>query len=257
MEPKKKWKNIIIFLVVLCSFLMFAVSVIPWASCDGETSVNVKFEILTGAGTQDYFTGDYFWYNITLTNSGTSDINATFTVTVLNTTGGVFGQVETYEEYLKPNDTTTLYPNYTRLGKEEYYVYFMDTVGTYTVDLTCNEPMTFYRYYETGAYTVEYNLCHLDIDAMPSYQKVQNDLWNQYLQQSEAYMNQIQAYNEQSKAETSKIEDFAVMSVVVACISIFMNVIAIPETNRREFRAIILYFLIIVLAIMVILYFLF
>jgi hypothetical protein len=87
MQPKDKWKDVGIFLIVLCSFLLSATSIVPLVLCDEDTSVNVKFEVLTGSGTQDYFTGDRFWYNITLTDSGTTDINATFTVTVRNTTG--------------------------------------------------------------------------------------------------------------------------------------------------------------------------
>jgi len=257
MQPKNKWKNITIFLVVLCSFLIFAVSVIPWASCDGETSVNVKFEISTGSGTQDYFTGDYFWYNITLTDSGTTDINATFTVTVRNTTGGILGQVQTFKEYLKPNDTTTLYPNYTRLGKEEVYIYFMDTVGTYTVELTCDKPMSFYRYYETGRYTVEHNVCHLDIDAMPSYQKLQNDRWNQYLQENENYMNSVQAYIAQSKVEASNTKMLAKISVGVAAISIIFNIIALPKTRREEYKGLILYSQLVLLAIVILVFFIF
>jgi hypothetical protein len=255
MQPKNKWINVGILLVILCSFLVFAISIVPLVSGGEETSVNVKFEILTGSGTQDYFTGDCFWYNITLTDSGTTDINATFTVTVLNTTGGILPQVETYQEYLKPNDTTTLYPNYTRLGRDEVYIYFMDTVGTYTIELTCDKPMTFYRYYETGLYTVEHNLSHLGIDAMPSYQKLQNDRWNQFLKDNEAYMNEVQAYNAQSKLETTKVEQLSKMSVIIAGISILMNVIALPKTRRKEFKAFIVCFLLVLIAVMIFLLF--
>jgi len=196
----------------------------------------MKFEILTGSGTQDYFTGDFFWYNITLTDSGTTDINATFRVTVRNTTGGTFGQVVAYEEYLKPNDTATLFPNYTRLGKEEYYIYFMDTVGTYTVELTCDKPMFFYRYYEAGSYTVEQNVSHLDIDAMPSYQKLQNDRWNQYIQDSENFMEAVKGYSAQAQVEASNTKLLAKVSVGVAVIAIMLNVIALPKTKLEKHR---------------------
>lgn len=232
MQPKNKWKNLGILLVVLCSFLV--ISIVPLVSCDGETSVNVKFQILTGSGTQDYFTGDYFWYNITVTNSGTVDINATFTVTVRNTTGGMLGQVETFKEYLKPNATATLYPNYTRLGREEVFIYFMDTVGTYTVELTCDTPMTFYRYYETGRYTVEHNVSHLDIDAMPSYQKLQNNRWNQYLQDSENYMNTVKQYVAQSKIQATKTENLALVSIFIAMLTLFTSYSSLTKAARER-----------------------
>lgn len=255
MQPKHEWKNWGVFSIVILSLLISTMSVVTIGLCEEETGINVRFEILNGLGTQDYFTGDHFWYNITITNSGTTTINATYTVTVYNTTGGTMGEAKNYKEYLIPNDTATLYPNYTRLGKDEVVVYFMDTVGTYSVELTCNIPMSFYRYYVTGRYTVEHNRCHIGIDVMPSYQRLQNDRWNQYLQENEAYMNKVQAYIDQSKVETSNTKILAKMSVIVAAISVLMNVIALPKTNRKEFKAFIMYFMLVLVVIMVIMMF--
>jgi hypothetical protein len=252
MQPKDKWKNVAILLVLLCSFL--AISIVPLVSCDEEISVNVKFQILTGSGTQDYFTGDYFWYNITMTYSGTIALNATFTVTVRNTTGGILGEVVSYKEYLRPNDTVTLYPNCTRLGREEVFIYFMDTVGTYTVELTCDTPMTFYRYYDIGRYTVEYNVSHLDIDAMPSYQKLQNDRWNQYLQDSESFMDQTQAYIAQSKVEAGNTKLLAKTAVGIAIVSIMFDIVALPKTKRKEYKGFIVCSYVGMLAIVIIVF---
>lgn len=184
MRPRNAWKKWGICLTFMFSLLMLTISIVTRGSCNEETCVDVKFEILTGSGIQDYYSGDHFWYNITLTNSGATIINATLTVTVRNTTGGIFGEVKSYKKYLEPNETTILYPNYTRLGKDEVFVYFIDTAGTYTITLTCDIPMSFYRYYTIGRYTVEHDKCHMCIDAMPSYQKLQNERWNQYLQES-------------------------------------------------------------------------
>ena len=218
--------------MVLCSLLV--ISIIPLVSCDGETSTDVKFEILNGSGSQDYFTGDYFWYNITMTYGGIITLNATFTVTIRNTTGGIFGAVVNYKEYLRPNDTIALYPNYTRLGKDENYVYFMDTVGTYTIELTCDTSMSFYRYYETGGYTVEHNLCHFYIDAMPSYQKLQNDRWNQYLQENEDFMNGVQQYVAQSKIQAAKTSNLALVAILVAILSLFTNYGSLTKAARER-----------------------
>ena len=218
--------------------LIFAISMVPVGSSNEETSVDVKFEILTGLGIQDYYSGDHFWYNITLTNSGTTTINATFTVTVRNTTGGVFGTVKSYKRYLEPNDTTILYPNYTRLEKEEVYIYFMDTAGTYTIELTSDIPMSFYRYYETGRYTVEHNKSHIGIDAMPSYQRLQNERWNQYLQENENYINTIQKYIEQSRRETQKTQFLALTSIAIAALLFEFEVISLSKTKLKQHRKI-------------------
>jgi len=254
MQPRKEWMNWSVLFIVMFALLMVAINMVPIGLCEEATCVDVKFEILSGLGTQDYFTGDHFWYNITTTNSGTTTINATFTVTVHNTTGGAFGEVESYERYLEPNDTTALYPNYTRLGKDEVFIYFMDTVGTYTIEVTSDIPLSFYRYSITGRYTVEHGRCHMSIDAMPSYQRLQNERWNQYLQENEDYMNRVQIYIAQSRVETDKTKVLAKMSVVVAGISIMVNVIALPKTRREEFKGLIAYFLIIVLAVMILLF---
>lgn len=242
-----------LLLYVLC-LVAFAVLLIPKGMCDNETAVNVSFQILTGSGSSDYYSGDYFWYNVTLQNSGTTVINATFTVTVLNTTGGVMGETP-FIRNLEPNETTYLYPNYTRLGKDEVYIYFMDTVGTYTIELTSSLPMYYYRWYgETGRYTVQTNLCTLNLDAMPSYQKAQNDLWNQYVQQSESYMNQVQTYIAQSRAETSRTYLVAEISLLFAFVAIMVNVIGLPKTRLEQHKKLIFF---ITLALFVILYLVF
>jgi len=238
--------------IFMLPILMLAMSIVSIGSAMEETAVDVKFEVLTGLGIQDYYSGDHFWYNITMKNSGTTNINATFTVTVRNTTGDVFGAVGRYRKYLEPNQTTFLYPNYTRLGKEEVSIYFMDAAGTYTLELTSDVPMLFYRYYETGRYTVEQNRGHMNIDAMPSYQRLQNEKLNQYLQESQSYMNKVQEYIEQSRLETNKTRALAFSSVAVALISVVLSVISLPKTRGQQFRVLIVYVMLV--AIMIIIY---
>lgn len=241
--------------IFMLFFLTLLACTFPKVLCIVETCVDVKFEIFTGSGIQDYYSGDHFWYNITMTNSGTTTINTTFTVTARNATGGVFGAVVSFKRYLEPNDTTILYPNYTRLGKDEVFVYFMDTAGTYTMELSCDVPMSFYRYYTSGGYTVEHNRCHISIDAMPSYQRLQNERWNQYLQENENYMNKVQVYIDQSRAETKEIKSVAIISVTVAVISIMFNLMSLSKAKRKEWKGTIYFFLIIMFVILV--YFIF
>jgi hypothetical protein len=175
--------------------------------------------MLTGLGIESYYSGDHFWYNITLTNSGTTTINASFTVTVRNTTGGIIGYVGSYKRHLEPNDTAVLYPTYTRLGREEVHVYFMDIAGTHSLTLTSDIPMNFYRYYETGRYTVEHDACHINIDVMPSYMKPQNELWDEFLQKNEEYMNQVQQYIEASKVASQKTRILTYFTIIIALLS--------------------------------------
>ena len=69
--------------LILSSFIL-TVGMLPISFGYEETCVDVSFGILTGSGIQEYYSGDHFWYNITMTNSGTTAINATFEVTVEN-----------------------------------------------------------------------------------------------------------------------------------------------------------------------------
>ena len=156
-----------------------------------ETCVDVKFEFLTGYGSEECYVGDHFSYNFTLSNSGTTLINATFTVKVYNTAEGVTPTVREYNVFLSPNEATFLYPNYTRKGREEHYVHFFNTPETYSIELSSDIPLTYYRGYASGRYTVEDNKCELSLDVMPSYQKAQNERWDEFLQRSENYMHQV------------------------------------------------------------------
>lgn len=223
--------------LLLCAFCLvaFVILLIPKGACDSETAVNVSFQIFTGSGSSDYYSGEYFWYNITLQNSGTTVINATFTVTALNTTGGVMPTTHTFYRYLAPNDTTYLYPNYTRLGKEEVSIYFMDTAGTYTIELNSSQFMHYYRWYdETARYTVEPNVCHMGIDAMPSYERQQDDAWNQYLQNNNDYMSSVEHYIAQSRVEADNTKMLARISLAVAVLAILVDLFTLPKTRFKE-----------------------
>lgn len=236
MQPKDRKKNLFIFTAFFILILLIDISVIKIGICNEETSVDVKFDILTGLGIESYYSGDHFWYNITLTNSGTTTINASFTVTVRNTTGGIMGDVKSYEEYLEPNETTILYPNYTRLGREEVNVYFMDVAGTYSITLTSDVPMNFYRYYEMDRYTVEQDKCRINIDVMPSYMKPQNELWNEFLQKNEEYI-------EESKIASQKTRILTYFTILIALLSSLLSIgniqfswLKIPQEIQEKYR---------------------
>jgi hypothetical protein len=118
----------------------------------------------------------------------------------------------------------------------------MDLAGTYSITLTSDVPMTFYRYYETGRYTVEHDECHINIDVMPSYLKPQNEQWNEFLQKNEEYMNQVQQYIQESKIASQKTRVLTYFSILIALLSIFMAVVNIifswlklsPEIQREN-----------------------
>jgi hypothetical protein len=210
-----------------------------------EASVDVTFEVITGSGRSDYYVGDYFWYNISLVNSGSTFINATFKVTVLNTTGGIL--IDGSKDYfltLKPNETTSLYPNYTRLGREEHSVYYFETSGTYSIVLSSETPLKYYKFYSSGAYTFSTNACQFSFDVMPSYQRVQNDRWNDFLNKNEEYMKQVDIQTQKAMTLTYYTIILAVFSIFVAMGSIFVSWWQLSKEEQKQNRLVFRGFLI-------------
>ncbi len=202
-----------------------------------ETSVDVEFEILTGSGSRDYYAGDHFWYNITLTNSGNTAINTTFTVKVYNTTGDlVWLSEKDYPRSMRPNETTFLFPNITRSGREdEVNVYFFETFGTYSLELSSDiSYLTYYRYYASGRYTFEYGKCRLTLDVMPSYQRSQNERWNQFLARNEEYMDQVALYIQESRIEGERVRTLAFISLIVSICNMCFAWWNLPREQRKR-----------------------
>jgi hypothetical protein len=198
---------------------------LPSTSTSNEKSVSVKFGIFTGEGEEDYFVGDYFWYAIELTNNCTETINATFTVKVYNPGREVFGAVKTYEEVLEHAETTFLYPNYTRDGREEYNIYFFDTFGTYKIELTSNISLSYYRYSEDGRYTVQFNTCSFYFDAMPSYEKIWRDRIKTFIEENERWIKD-QEHN------AKVMLDLAALTLLATTMNLALVVWATPRKKR-------------------------
>ena len=112
----------------------------------------------------------------------------------------------------------------------------MDIAGTYTIELSSDIPITFYRYYVSGRYSVEHNICHINIDVMPSYQKVQNEKWDQYFQESDRYMETVQTYVYQSRLDAERSQYMVLASILVATLAVIVNVVSIPEETQRRQR---------------------
>jgi hypothetical protein len=189
-----------------------------------ENEVDVDLDVITGSGDVDYYTGDYFVYNISLTNSGNNTIDTIFKVEVLNSTGGVFGSVRDYPILLYPNETDFLFPNITRPGREgEYRVYYFDTPGTYSVILSSETALTYYRYFDRGAYSFDFNEVKFTFDVMPSYERAQNERWNEFLDKNELYMDQVQQYIIESRNQSKRTRDLSFYALVIALFSIGLS----------------------------------
>jgi hypothetical protein len=218
MKRISKTVAIILFFFLVCT--MF----IGECFADNEASLDVNFDVLTGSGRSDYYVGDYFWYNITLKNSGSYDINGTFKIEVLNSTGGVIYAINNFQIALKQNDTYFLFPNYTRNGREEHSIYYFETTGTYSIVLSSNVILQYYRRYAPDLYTYSPNECRYSFDVMPSYQKIQNDMWNDFLAKNTDYMNQVENSIQQSRIESQKTTNLTYFTIMIAVFSVFLAI---------------------------------
>ena len=212
-------KNALLLVLLLLISLLFIGNS---SAFQEEASVDVTFQVITGSGRSDYYAGDHFWYNISLLNSGSTMINATFNVKVLNTTSGLVEPSKDYNVNLQPNETCLLYPNYTRLGREERSIFYFETSGTYTIILSSKLALTYYRFYSNGAYTYSSNKCKFPIDVMSSYQRAQNDRWNDFLTKNEDYMRRVQENIDLAEIQASKTIQLTYLSVIIAVLSIFI-----------------------------------
>jgi len=137
-------------ILVICAILVISLMLSSCFAQAQQTIVKVNFQTLfidqNGNLTTDLYSGGWFYYNITVTNSGNSDLNATYTVTVYSPDGTVNGKTREFTVDLKTNQSGVLYPNETLLSPNDVDAHFADTVGTYEINVTCNVPVEFVRY---------------------------------------------------------------------------------------------------------------
>lgn len=223
-------------MIVSFGILLLFVSSYAVVVCKAdESSIDVNFQILNGNSRgEDFYSGDWIYYNITMTNRGDSNINATFTVSIYNPAGSIIGNSRSYVSYLEPNQTVTLYPNNTRFLPTDVDAYFLDTPGTYVLNLTSNVPIVFYRYGKLGSYSWEIGYSHVNIDVMPSYQKVLNEQAQQFYERNQQYTEEFEAYVAESRIETSKLQNLSIIAVIIASMSIVPSYYAIPESRRKK-----------------------
>jgi hypothetical protein len=200
-----------------------------------ENIIDVSFEIITGSRIADYYVGDFFYYNISLTNIGNTSFSTTFTVEVLNSTYQTLNVIRNYYVEMLPNETAFLLPNTTRSGFDDIYnVYHMETPGTYYVKLSSETPITYFRFFENNAYYFEYNEIRFSFNVMPSYEKIQNERWSEFLTKNEEYMEEVERYIQESKNSSLQTRNLAYTSIFIATISVCLSILRILWTVDEE-----------------------
>ncbi len=250
---------------ILISSLIICTIVVGNCQPSEEAAVDITFEILTESDSSDYYVGDHFWYNINLKNTGSLPINTTFKVEVQNPNGTIIGAVNYFPLTLELNETKSLYPNYTMLGREVVNVYFFEIPNTYTITVSSDVPLGYYRYYSEGVYTFTTGTSSHVFDVMPNYARVQNERWSEFLEKNEDYMEQVESYIEKSEIKSQKITLLTYCTVIIAITSVFVAYGTFhfswcqlsdlkKECNRRMYRVFSLVFIILIIFIVIVLW---
>jgi hypothetical protein len=190
----------------------------------GEQNMKINLQVLTGQGLDANYVGDYFWYDITLENNGTTTIAATFTVNVYNTTHGLLYPVGDFVRSLNPGETTHLYPNYTREGRQEYSIFFFDSPGTYELAVSSSVPIAFYQYFPAGNYIVQHSTSRFYFDALPASEKALNERMNRWIQENEQWVAQSRESTLEEMKSTRVMLQLTTVMFLVTVINAFLVV---------------------------------
>jgi len=189
-----------------------------------EQNIKISLEILTGQGLDTNYVGDHFWYDITLENNSTTTIAATFTVKVYNTTHGLLYPVRDYERSLNPGESSHLYPNYTREGRQEYSIFFFDSPGTYELAVSSSVPIAFYEYFPDGKYIVQHSTSRFYFDALPASEKALNERMNRWIQENEQWIAQSRENTLEEMRSTRVMLQLTTVMFLVTVVNAFLVV---------------------------------
>jgi hypothetical protein len=189
----------------------------------GDYSVRVDVQIITGSKSPDFYVGDTFHYNITLTNIGTQPIKSNLTVSVYNPSRELIG-TKTFQRTLSPGQVTYLFPSKEKpvvQGKPEYDIFFFDSIGSYKLQVTSSQSLLFWRFTETE-YTYQSSFTFY-FDAMPGWERTWRDRLAEW-----------QATNENLTRQTLTTSTLLYrLTYVVGFLTIFSSAITAWSARRR------------------------
>lgn len=186
------------------------------------------FVDLDGHWTNESYSGGWFSYNISLTNIGSLNLNATYTVTVYNPDNTVNG----YRDFplnLKPHQSGCLYPNQTlivpegiKIDNSSYRaIFFTDTAGAYKVNVTANTPITYLRLAKDNVtYNTMFDSYQIAFDAMPSYQEKINDETNKFYENNTDYFKNFKDYEDAVTLQASNAEKLSTASLFIGILAV-------------------------------------
>jgi hypothetical protein len=217
------------------------VEIIPSQPQYAIINFHFYFIDLDGHPTTELYSGGWFSYNITITNEGGSDLNATYTVTVYNPDDSINGRPRAFTLNLKPNESSFLYPNQTFNlptnipinTSNSVDAHFADTAGAYKVNVTANTPVTYLRLSnDNSTYNSMFNYYQICFDAMPSYQEKLNSAQSQFYSDESQYFRQFQQYSQETTTEASTTQSLTYVTIGVSILAVVISYYTIAKDQR-------------------------
>ncbi len=194
----------------------------------GDYGVRVDFQIITGSKSSDFYVGDTFHYNITITNIGTQPIDSNFTVSLYNPSRELLG-TRIFQCSLSLGQVTYLFPAKEKpvvQGQLEYDIFFFDSLGSYKLLITSSQSLLFWRFTGTE-YTYQSSSFPFYFDAMPRWEKTWRDRLAEW-----------QTTNESLTAETLRMSTLLYrLTYIVGFLTIFNLAITGWSARRRALDA--------------------
>jgi len=156
-----KLRYLVLIVVFFSPFVTF--------TCAQEQKIDVELDIFTYEINDAYVVGDFFYYEINFTNTGTEIIDDTFTISVFDPSGNIMDIPMNYEILIEPNGS---YEITAKGGKEnETAIFPFDTAGDYKIEINSTKSIDFYRwiFYNTTYIRQNKNFKYF-FDVMPQWQ---------------------------------------------------------------------------------------
>jgi len=182
--------------------------------------VNININLTSFEGGNILFVGDVFYYNITIKNTGLSDIQKTFLVDVFDPLNRSLSHRVYKLELIKSNETQYLFPNQ---SKSIHDIYPLDVIGVYRIEVK-SDGVIYHKIYENCAFLEYVTTYKQSFDVMPKWEYAIN-------KQNEKLQEQNLEMNKESTSLNQQIKQLTIAMLILAFIPIIIE-LSIHAKNR-------------------------
>lgn len=140
-------------------------------TCSNFNCESLDFSIINGNKISQNLIGDYFTYQIRITNIGNTVVNDKLTINIFNPSGVSINPIREFPINLKHSENQIIFPNVTISNvTQNYNVYSIDSVGVYKIYVFSRKPTLFLRFYPDCSFTYYQNSFNYTFDSTTTWQ---------------------------------------------------------------------------------------